>query len=300
MPILIKKEGTVFDPGGLYDKTKVVSPDIVNLNGLLRLFYIGTSCRPEERKDYRILSADSKDGLSFTKRTEPIIDISTYSQKVYSPCVIKTGDSFKMYFASYENGRYLIRSANSKDCLNFKIDEKIIIDVNQHHQKAVYTPKVKIKNGLFHCYYTGSNEAEKTYSKLYPEYDFSKGFRIFYSTSKDGENFNFQGEIKFNSKSKFINYYGHNFLFPGKYILLFYTAFDGSINRIYLAKSNDGLNFRDIQCLIEPDKNKSELGCYSCAISPLSGNLLRIYYGVRYFDNFWKIHSALINLAEYI
>lgn len=300
MSIFVKKEGLILKPGGLYDKTKVVSPDVIATNGIIRLFYIGTSCKPSERKDYRILSADSTDGLNFVKREKPIVDISAYSQKVYSPCVVKIGDNFKMYFASYENGRYLIRSADSKDCLNFKIDEKIIIDVNQHHQKAVYTPKVKIKNGLFHCYYTGSNEFLKIYSKQYPEYEFSNGFRIFYSTSHDGENFNFRDEVKFTQKPKLINYYGHNFLFLGPQTLLFYTAFDGSINRIYLAKSNDGLNFKDVQCLIEPDKNKEELGCYSCALNPLSNNLLRIYYGIRYFDNFWQIHSAILNLNKYL
>lgn len=198
-------------PGGLHDKTKVVAPDLITLpNGIIRMFYVGISCDPAERKGYRILSADSKDGLIFNKISRTSLNDSLTNNKQYSPCVRKVNDIYKMYFSNYESGKYVVRSAISKDCLNFKLDKEIVIDTNIKHQKAVHTPKIIFHNGLYYCYYTGSNKSEKIYSKDYPAYDFSDQFRIFRAVSKDGQSFEFENEIKSIQKPIFLNYYGHN------------------------------------------------------------------------------------------
>ncbi len=301
MEIEIKKEGERLAPGGLYDKTKVVAPDLITLpNGIIRMFYVGISCDPAERKGYRILSADSKDGLIFKKRPRSILNDALTDNKQYSPCVRQVNGIYKMYFSNYEGGKYIIRSASSEDCLHFKLDKNIVIDTNQKHQQAAHTPRIILNDGLYYCYYTGSNKSEKIYSRDYPAYDFSDQFRIFRAVSKDGKSFKFEAEIKSIQHSVFLNYYGHNVIIYNKHYLLFYTAFDGSVNRIYVAKSKEGIIFTDIKRLLEPDKNKSELGFYSCGLMPLNDGKFRIYYGIRYFDNTWKIHSAIINLREYV
>lgn len=299
MEIEIKKEGERLAPGGLHDKTKVVAPDLITLpNGIIRMFYVGISCDPAERNGYRILSADSKDGLIFNKRPRPILNDALTNNKQYSPCVRQVNDIYKMYFSNYESGKYVIRLASSKDCLHFQLDKNIVINTNIKHQKAIHTPKIIFNNGLYYCYYTGSNKSEKIYSRDYPAYDFSDEFRIFRAVSKDGQSFKFEAEIKFIQNPVFLNYYGHNIIFYHKHYLLFYTAFDGSVNRIYISKSSDGIIFTDIKSLLEPNKDRSELGCYGCGLMPLNNDRLRIYYGVRYFDNTWKIHSAVANLHK--
>lgn len=301
MEIEIKKEGERLAPGGLHDKTKVVAPDLITLpNGIIRMFYVGISCDPAERSGYRLLSADSKDGLIFNKNPRPILNDALTNNKQYSPCVRQVNGIYKMYFSNYESGKYIIRSASSNDCLYFKLDENIIVGTNEKHQQAVHTPKIIFNNGLYYCYYTGSNISEKIYSKDYPAYDFSDGFRIFRAVSKDGQSFKFENEIKSIQNQIFLNYYGHNVILYNEHYLLFYAAFDGSVNRIYISKSRDGIIFTDIKRLLEPDKDKFELGFYSCGLMRLNDGKFRIYYGIRYFDNTWKIHSAVINLHKYV
>jgi predicted GH43/DUF377 family glycosyl hydrolase len=297
---IIKDKKLVLSPGGKFDKTKVMSPDIIYLEDkqTYRLFYIGTSSLYGKREGYQILSAYSKDGLSFFKISNPIIPITKEHKKIYSPKVIRLNENlYRMFFSIYINNKYIIFSADSNNCLDFKINTKPIINTSLDYQASVHSPKLIYKDKNYFCYYTGSNDNQKIYSKKYPFHDFSNGFKIFLAKSKDAINFKFFGSIKLD-KASFINMYGHNIIEYDNKFLLFFSGFDLETNKIYISFSYDGLNFQKPICLITPDESNQEIGCYSCSVIKLNEEFFRIYYGVRFVDNTWRIYSCLISSKE--
>lgn len=290
-----QKEKIVIDFGGKFDKTKAVSPDILKLSDhKYYMYYVGTNCLPHERKGYRLLVAESHDGINFVKLPKPIFNISNVDHKHYSPKVLKIkNNKYRLYYALGADRKYIIKSAVSQIPTKFKLEKGVRIDTNNIHLSAVHTPKLFFSNGKIHCYYTGSDDNGKIYSKKYPQYEFANDFNLYYSTSSDG--LNFTKGIKISIKlTDHINFYGHNVYLDGKKVYLIFTGFDGSINRLYITYSQDKINFVKPKVILEPDEKQNELGIYSCTILPLSGNRLRIFYGVRYFDNHWRIHSGIL------
>jgi predicted GH43/DUF377 family glycosyl hydrolase len=289
-------EGIRIRPGGRFDRTKAVSPDIFYEHGIYRLFYIGTSCMPEERKSYAILLATSTDGLHFIKKERPIIGTSEEWTKVYSPHIVKIGKKYCMYFAAHINGTYVIRRAVSEDCLNFKVEDGTIIGVGKNHSKAAYTPKLLCADNVYNCYYAGSNSGRKIFSRKYPNHDFSDSFRIFLAISRNGVAFEPSARLKSIERKGLINYYGHNVVRAKGKVYLFFTAFDGRVNRIYISESDNGKDFAKQVCILEPDEGRGEIGTYSCTLLPIGDDRFRIYYGVRYLDNRWTINSATFDI----
>ncbi len=262
------------------------------------MFYVGTSCLPEERKGYVILSASSADGLNFVKREQPIISNSEEWSKTYSPRVVKIGDKYHMYFAVSANGNYVIKRAVSDDLTSFQVVEGTVIGVGEGHINAVHTPKVLQTDQGFNCYYTGSDDGQKIFSQKYPIHDFGNRFRLFLAVSEDGLEFKRLRRIDSIERDGFLNYYGHNVVNFNGETHLFFTAFDGSINRIYASRSADGQHFSEPSLLLQPDEAAGEVGTYSCTLAPIGFGEFRMYYGVRYLDNHWTINSATFNISN--
>ena len=201
-----------------------------------------------------------------------------------------------MYFAICRGKNYEITSANSQNCLNFVISNDVVIGIASEHKSSVHSPKVIGVGNSYFCYYTGSDSCEKIFSKKYPSHEFGNGFFIFLAISTDGIHFVFNKKIDIPVTGNLINCYGHNPIVFGGKVLLFFTGFDGIVNRIYVSESEDGLHFGRSYCLITPDEGSNEIGCYSCSLLKLSENSFRIYYGVRFVDNHWEIHSSLLQI----
>jgi len=212
--------------------------------------------------------------------------------------VIKTPENYRMYFSISKGGVYTIKTAVSDDCLKFETEKRTVIDVNENHSKAAHSPKVVNFQGKYYCYYTGSNDSRKIYSKKYANYDVGKDFRIFLSTSDDGIKFDLRGRISSIEELGLMNYYGHSTAVLDGDLHLFFTGFDGNVNRIYATKSADGVDFERPEILLAPDEENDVVGLYSCAVNPLDNDILRIYYGARRLDNRWIINSALLGMES--
>ena len=267
--------------GGTFDATKVVAPFIFRINkNLFRLFYIGTGCKPEERKGYRILSATSKDGINFKKQEKVVILAEKADTKQYSPCLIRFNSRYFLYYALSESGLYKIFYSEARNTTHFKNGKPVKLFLKSDY--STHTPRFVIDKSVFHCYFAASKSNKKIFSKKYPKYDFAEKFRIWHSVSKDGKNFKSLVPIKI--QGRFVNIYGHSVLYKNEQIYLFFT------------KSSDFVNFSKPIEIIKPDVKKNELGVYSCSLLKLNKKTYRIYYGVRYFNNHWNIKSATIEL----
>jgi hypothetical protein len=280
--------------GGKFDSTKAFSPFAFQIGkNLTRLFYIGANSNPGERKGYRVLTADSKDGINFKKLNKIFIPSKEENVKHYSPAIIKLGESYFFYFAVCENGSYKIRYFESQSINSFKKSYPIALDVKE--DLTMHTLKfIKDKNTI-HGFFTASKSIKKIFSKKFPKHDFGEGFKIWHGVSINGKEFTNCMPINIKSKN-FVNIYGHFLIFKDNIAHLFFTGFDGSVNRIYVSKSSDFKNFSKPRMIIEPNIKKNELGIYSCSLLELDDKTFRIYYSVRYFDNRWNIRSAKIEL----
>ncbi|HEX9153820.1 MAG TPA: hypothetical protein VF809_03300 [Candidatus Saccharimonadales bacterium] len=277
--------------GGAWDKTKAVSPDVsIDPTGRFVMHYVGTNCAPNERIGYRLLTCESQDGIVFKKHQQPLLDLNDRADKHYSPCLLRQNDSQLLFYGLGAQGKYGIAMARSSGGQRFTPDTNLVVDVGPHHNAAVHSPKaiIDVSSGKILCYYTGSHESGKIYSKQYPEYDFASGFALFRTTSTDARQFTSPEKVTIKGAS-FLNLYGHNVITHEGLFYLTFTGFDGSVNRLYLSVSSDGLQFTEPLLLVEPDAAKSELGVYSTSLVSLDDGRFRLYYGCRYFDNRWNI-----------
>jgi len=289
---IVKDEGIVLSYSGLYDKTKVMSPDVIRAGDQYRLYYVGTNCPPEKRTDYRLLVACSDDGKKYTKTHKPILDLESETDKHYSPKIIYFNKRYLLYYGLGSNGKYQIAQAVSDDGYSFTKCADCVIDVSAAHKALVHSPKMFVSSGKIHCYYTGSNFPDKIYSKKYPSYEFANQFSLFYSSSFDGKHFAKGRKVHISDSSHFVNIYGHNVYYCNDLVYLFFAGFDGSTNSIYVTTSSDMIHFEKPRLLLSPNPENNELGIYSCSLVQIDKSIFRLFYGVRYFDNRWKIKSV--------
>lgn len=132
-----EEDGVRLEPGhpqGYDDLSGIIHPSIVELNnGKYRAYYDtlyteppsedeGGDCDDEEEdcegdgtSDWKILSATSSDGLSFTIdegiRIRPKKDMPTPADSVWNPHVRRVGKVYEMYFGAQYDERPLTRNA---------------------------------------------------------------------------------------------------------------------------------------------------------------------------------------------
>jgi len=300
MEIDIVTEGIRVKYGGKFDKTKAVSPFVLNTDGFFNMLYVGSSSAPAERIGYKILSATSKNGLEFKKNPLPYFKKIKISRnninhfKEYSPCLLLTEEGAFFYYADNSSGLYDIKSIKLSDSVFKFVNTKKTIKDNLLLTK--HSPKLFKHKKKYFCYYTASKSSKKIYSKKYPQYDFANGFNIFLAKSDSPLEFQKSEKVNFiDFDQKYKNFYGHSVFLLNDVIYMCVTIFDGSINKISLFKSKDGINFHFIKVLIAPNEI-NELGCYSSSALVIKGSCVRLYYGVRYFDNHWSINSLYFRI----
>lgn len=292
----IKYEGIIIKYGGKFDLTKAVSPFVFFDGKKYVMFYIGSLSQPEERRGYKILKANSKDGINFKKEKHPFLKVKNRGKemityKEYSP-YFYTDHKYKFfYYAECSSKIYKIKYLNLMDVSH---KPKSIFSEKQYFTS--HSPKIIKYNNLFYLYYTSSKEYSKISSKKYPHYDFAKGFKIFLSVSSSPNKFKEGKKIKFyGCTRKYINYYGHSVFLYKEILYMCVTLFDGSVNKIGLFRSNNGINFKFVRLIVSPNQ-RNEIGFYSSSVLNLGNSCHRLYYGVRYFDNKWTINSLQFNL----
>ena len=144
-------------PGGrrsLLTPALLRHPDgsVLRENGRLRLWFasadLGLAHGP-----FWLHEATSEDGVSWTEPSEPQLD------GIYSPTVIREGDTYRMWYTDVSADPWLFRHAESGDGRNWQVTVEPVLQVDQpwEHQEVFYPTVVKTK-GLYLIWYGSYSE----------------------------------------------------------------------------------------------------------------------------------------------
>jgi hypothetical protein len=190
--IIDYRKEPVIDIGeaGMFDDNGVVTASVLRDDDGLRLYYSGYQL--SEKVPYYIFSglAISKDnGETFTKYSKtPILGATAKEPNSRcSPCVMKEGDSYKLwYLADFKDGwldnkghrtpYYLTKYITSKDGITWPTEEGIhCVDFSNEDEHGISKPSVWKEDGI--------------YKMIYSIRYLSKGYRMGYAESIDGARF---------------------------------------------------------------------------------------------------------------
>ncbi len=164
------KHGVVFTFGPPLENLAVITPNVIKDGSIYRMWYAGW-----DGSNYRIFSATSPDGLTWT-RQGLAIDIgspgSLDSYFAYSPYVMIDG-MYRMWYAGFDGTNTRILYANSSDGVTW-VKQGISIDTGPPGSlDDAYVNSISVlkEGGGYHAWYTGSDGTNA---------------RTFYATSDDG------------------------------------------------------------------------------------------------------------------
>lgn len=292
----VRDIGVVIDHGGVHDTRRTYSPNILyvaNEEKPYKLYYTGGHFAPE-RLGYRLLMAESVDGINFTKVKEPILSLVAEGKKHYSSKVVKEKDGYSLYYATNEYGAgYDIRKAYSLDGYTFEGSE-VIVPLAPEYSANIHTLKMADHptTGACHAYFTGSINNNYIYSTAYKNFDISQRFALYHFSPERID----RAVTRINFDDKFINDYGHDVFSAQDRLYMMVTRTDEATNCLYICSSVNGVDFTVPQLLLRPDESMQEMAYYGCSCLVI-GSQLRIYYGVRYLDNSWRIKAAEMQLS---
>lgn len=167
---------------GLFDDSLAIGCSIVDHEDHLYMYYVGWTQTKKTRYLPQIgLAVSNDNGASFNKYSlAPIIPRQNSDPYgMASPFVLKVGDKWRMWYASYRKWelrdgaswpKYEIRTALSEDGINWTLNDATCL--GSESEEAVARPWVVFDNNLFKMWYA--------YRKNYETY------RIGYAESKDG------------------------------------------------------------------------------------------------------------------
>ena len=227
----------------------------------------------------------TKKGMVLVKGSSGQIDY--YAAK--DPSIIRFNDSYYLYYSSkYTTApSYFSTSfAISKDGMNF-IKKGVVLPVGgagEIDEGRAYAPSALVFNNRVYLYYTATDSVGV--------------YRVALAISKDGTNFVKKGvvldtggvgEVDSDSIDKVSVVYFNNKFYA------FYTACDGSVCRVALAISKDGMNFvkkgivLDLGNVGEIDDNF----IYYCDAKVINNRIYLYYMALSSIDSFWRIALAI-------
>ena len=169
---------------GLFDDSLAVGCSIVHHENYIYMYYVGWTQTKKTRYLPQIgLAISADNGLTFDKHSlAPIIPRQNSDPYgMASPFVLKIGNKWRMWYASYRKWelrdgiswpKYEIRTACSDDGVNWNLED--ITCLGSEEEEAVARPWVLYDNDLYRMWYS--------YRKNYADY------RIGYAESRDGMN----------------------------------------------------------------------------------------------------------------
>lgn len=229
--IWTKEDGVRVDCGGTYDSVSAVCPDIIQLpNGSYRMYYYGS-----DGANYRILSAISTDGLTWTKESGVRVDIGgPYdSGGATDGHVIKLPNgTYRMYYHGTDGAVGRILSAISSDGINWVKEDGVRIDSSQSGSSDVGNAEVLLlQNGTYRMYYKA--------------YD---GVHNYILSALSTDSLSWYGEpgVRINYGGTYDSLFAWHSstiqLLNGTY-RMYYSGYDGTNHRILSAWSSDGINW---------------------------------------------------------
>jgi predicted GH43/DUF377 family glycosyl hydrolase len=148
-PIMAPGPTGTFDAGGVGPQSVIVQ------DGLHRMWYIGSPVSPRSLRDTAIGYAESDDGLSWTRRPEPVLEPTSGWESYWlaHPSVRFDGSRYQMWYTGATSGHVAIGYAVSSDGIEWK--------------KNVFNPVVGADSQNGHVLYrAGSGTHEMWYLDL--------------------------------------------------------------------------------------------------------------------------------------
>jgi len=176
---------------GSFDDSGTMPSWFVEHEGRLYLYY--TAWNKSVEASYRLsigLAVSDDGGISFEKAFKgPIMDRNMYDPIwVGQPCVLRDGDSWKMWYLSCEKIEiiqehpepfYNVKYAESADSIHWDRSNKVCIDFDFGEIDAIGRPCVYKENGIYKMFH--SNRRAIGYRD-----DKNASYSIGYSESEDG------------------------------------------------------------------------------------------------------------------
>jgi len=269
----------VLDKGaeGTYDTFNAESASVIKDGDAYKMWYSG-----HDGAKYRILHATSMDGITWTDH-QMVLNVGsegTYdTSRVFHPCVIKDGDTYKTWYTGYDGANYRILYATSMDGITWT-DHQMVLNIGSegtYDTSRVMEPCV-IKDG-------------DVYKMWYSGYD-GANFRILYTTSMDGITWtDHQMVLNIGSEG---TYDTSRVRFPcivkedGTY-KMWYSGYDGQKDRILYTTSTDGITWTNHQVAIDigAEGTYDTLSIYKpCVVK--EGDAYKMWYSGRDVTN-WRI-----------
>ena len=184
---------------GKGDSTYVFNPSVIKDGSTYRMWYSGS-----DGTNYRIFSATSSDGLTWTKTNNTIpatsntagdfgriplgVGVTTGDTVgAYSPAVIKDGSTYKMWYSGQDSSNVRIYQATSTDAANWTKTSDL---TPSNSDVSGINGQIPLGNtGKGDTVYTGTPSVIKdgsTYKMWYSGYD-GTNWRIYAATSTDGQ-----------------------------------------------------------------------------------------------------------------
>jgi len=265
---------------GTGDDVHVSNPIVIKDGETYKMWYTGY-----DGSTYRIYYATSPDGLTWTKYDNTIPSVSDTTStngrippgtngkgdgvNVSNPIVIKDGETYKMWYTGYDGSINRIYYATSPDGLTWTKYDNTIPSVSDTTSTNGRIPLgTNGKGDDAHVSNSSVIKDGETYKMWYGASDGST-YRIYYVTSPDGLNWtkydntipsvsdttSTNGRIPLGTNGKGDDVHVSNpiVIKDGETYKMWYTGYDGSVNRIYYATSPDTSNTKEIQVISSKD-----------------------------------------------
>jgi len=140
------------------------NPYVLIENDLWRMWYISFVSweifENKPRPHYRINYAESRDGINWKRDGKVCIDFKNEKEwAISSPCVIKEGNSYKMWYSYAGNHTYRIGYAESRDGIDWtRKDDEVGIDISKTgwDSEMIEHPFVFDHKGIRYLLYCGN------------------------------------------------------------------------------------------------------------------------------------------------
>lgn len=169
------KQGIILNASGQDESKHVRTPCVIFDEDIYKMWYSGT-----DNDIYRIFYATSADGVNWIKQGL-VLDVGGQYQNddVMSPCVLRVGNNYKMWYQGFDGSNWRIFYANSTDGINW-IKYGLVMDYGDiwREGSGVRNPWVIKTHNEYQMWYTGRG--------MYAQGTFR--LSILYANSVDGIN----------------------------------------------------------------------------------------------------------------
>lgn len=165
----------VLSPGntGMWDSYFVGYPSVIKEGDKYLLWYAAID---NPYGPWKIGYAESKDGISWVRHDEPVLDVGQYGEwdesGISYPKVIKEGNKYTLWYGGIDGGSLRIGIAVSEDGIRWeKSDDNPVIDIGDEgewDEVCAFSPMVLSENNKYKVWYTGFNR-ERIYKIGYAE-----------------------------------------------------------------------------------------------------------------------------------